>query len=77
MAHPTVEDLKGMSPWAGAMPGRVPGARPWNRYPIFNAHARNKLGMTLDIFRPGGMDIFKRLVKLSDVFVENNPTSPM
>jgi len=77
MAHPTEEDLKGMSPWAGAMPGRVPGARPWNRYPIFNAHARNKLGMTLDILRPGGMDIFKRLVKISDVFVENNPTSTM
>ena len=77
MAHPTVEDLKGMSPWAGAMPGRVPGARPWNRYPIFNAHARNKLGVTLDFFRPGGMDIFKRLVKISDVFVENNPTSTM
>jgi len=66
-----------MSPWAGATPGRVPGARPWNRYPIFNAHARNKLGMTLDFFRPGGMDIFKRLVKISDVFVENNPTSTM
>ncbi len=77
MAHPTEEDLKGMSPWAGATPGRVPGARPWNRYPIFNAHARNKLGMTLDFFRPGGMDIFKRLVKISDVFVENNPTSTM
>ena len=77
MAHPTVEDLKGMSAWAGATPGRVPGARPWNRYPIFNAHARNKLGMTLDFFRPGGMDIFKRLVKISDVFVENNPTSTM
>ena len=77
MAHPTEEDLKDMSPWAGAMPGRVPAARPWNRYPIFNAHARNKLGMTLDILRPGGMDIFKRLVKISDVFVENNPTSTM
>ena len=77
MAHPTEEDLKGMSAWAGATPGRVPGARPWNRYPIFNAHARNKLGMTLDFFRPGGMDIFKRLVKISDVFVENNPTSTM
>ena len=77
MAHPTEETLKEMSPWTGGTPDRQPGARTWNRYPIFNAHARNKLGMTLDFLRPGGMDIFKRLLKISDVLVENNPTETM
>ncbi len=77
MAHPTEAIIKDMAPYAGGMPGRVPGARPWNRTPLFNAHARNKLGMTVDLLQPRGMEVFKRLVKISDVFVENNPTSTM
>ena len=52
-------------------PNGDPGQRPWNRYPLFNSMARNKLGMTVDITRPEGMDIFKRLVKVSDVVLEN------
>jgi len=77
MAHPTEETLKNMPSYSGGTPGRVPGARPWNRFPVFNAHARNKLSMTVDLLRPGGMEIFQRLVKISDVFVENNPTETM
>ena len=49
-----------------------PGERPWNRSPSFNSHARNKLSMTCDIMTPEGLDIFKRLVAVSDVVVENN-----
>ena len=77
MAHPTEAMLKSLGSFAGGTPNRQPGKRPWNRFPLFNAHARNKRSVTLDLLRPGGMDIFKRLVKVSDVFVENNPTETM
>jgi crotonobetainyl-CoA:carnitine CoA-transferase CaiB-like acyl-CoA transferase len=53
-------------------PDRDPGERPWNRTPAFNSHAHDKRSMTLDIMEPGGLDVFKRLVAISDVLVENN-----
>lgn len=46
--------------------------RPWNRLSFFNCHARNKLSCTMDLKRPEGKDIFKRLIAVSDVFLENN-----
>ena len=55
-----------------APPNRDPNPRFWNRNPVVNAHARNKLSMTADLRRPEGLDIFKRLIKVSDVFIENN-----
>ena len=76
-ARPTEDYLKGLGPSAGGLPGRVPGARPWNRSSVFNGHARNKRSMTVDILKPEGMEVFKRLVGVSDVFVENNPTETM
>ena len=76
-AHPTEAEVKGTPGFAGGLPGRTPGARPWNQAPVFNAHARNKLSMTLDLLRPGGMEVFKRLVKICDVLVENNATETM
>jgi len=51
---------------------RDPGERPWNRFVYFNTHARNKLSMTVDLTKPEGKDIFRRLVRESDVFIENN-----
>ena len=42
-----------------------------NQFVLFNAHARNKLGMTVDLRRPEGKDIFKRLVKVSDIVIES------
>ena len=77
MAHPTEELIKSAPPIFGGMPGRVPGRRPWNRFPVFNAHGRNKLSMTVDLLQPGGRDIFNSLVQVSDVFVENNVTETM
>ncbi|RLC69699.1 MAG: hypothetical protein DRI26_08590, partial [Chloroflexi bacterium] len=47
--------------------GYDPTATPWNRFSLFNAHARNKLSMTVDLRRPEGKEIFKRLVAKSDV----------
>ena len=76
-AHPTEADLRNSIPMIGGMPDRKPGARPWNRFPVFNAHARNKLSMTAEVSRPEGLDILERLVQISDVFVENNATGTM
>jgi crotonobetainyl-CoA:carnitine CoA-transferase CaiB-like acyl-CoA transferase len=58
-------------------PDWEPGERPWNRHPMFNAHARNKLSMTVDLARPEGYDIVRRLVSMSDVIIENNSTGVM
>jgi len=46
--------------------------RPWNRWTLFNAHARNKLGCTMDLTQPKGKELFKRLIQASDVFLESN-----
>ena len=75
--RPTEEDLRVLSPGVGATPGRVPGKRPWNRMPLFNAHASNKLGMTVDLLQPEGQKALRGLSAISDVIVENNPTETM
>lgn len=75
--YPPKEVIEGLPAFVAAMPGREPGRRPWNRYPLFNAHGRNKFGITVDLTQSSGMDIFKRLVAVSDAFVENNVTETM
>ena len=77
MARPPEFVIQNLPPFIGGMPGRKGGSRPWNRFPLFNAHARNKLSMTVDLLRPEGKNIFNRLVSVSDVLVENNPTETM
>ena len=76
-ARPSKAVMDNLPPFIGGVPNREPGERPWNRFPIFNAHARNKLSMTVDLLRPEGREIFRRLVAVSDVLVENNPTETM
>ena len=46
--------------------------RPWNRYTLFNSHARNKLSCTMDLTQPRGKELFKKLIQASDVFLESN-----
>ena len=75
--RPTEEVLRSLPPSAGGTPGRVPGKRPWNRMPLFNAHGSNKLGMTVDLMQPRGQEALRRLIAVSDVIVENNPTETM
>ena len=53
-------------------PDKDPGERPWNRYAGFNAHGRNKYGITVDLRTPEGKDVFRKLVEMSDMFIENN-----
>ena len=43
----------------------------WNRGANFYEQNRNKLGITLDLGRPEGLDILQRLIAVSDVFAEN------
>jgi crotonobetainyl-CoA:carnitine CoA-transferase CaiB-like acyl-CoA transferase len=58
-----------------AFPRRQAFPRPWNRSPSFNSHARNKRSMTADVTTPEGLDVFRRLIAVADVFVENNVAS--
>lgn len=55
----------------GIFPENDPGERPWDRMSQSNDFNRNKLGMTLELNTPEGIDLFKRLVRLSDVVLEN------
>ena len=77
IARPSKFMIENLPAFMAGMPDRDPSERPWNRYPLFNAHARNKLSMTVDLLRPEGRAIFDRLVEISDVLVENNPTETM
>lgn len=58
--------------WWTAYPNRDPGDSPWNRWNLFNLHARNKKSVTIDLRTEEGREIFMRLVQVSDVFLENN-----
>lgn len=43
----------------------------WNRGANFYEQNRNKLGLTLDLGRPAGLNILKELIKVTDIFAEN------
>jgi crotonobetainyl-CoA:carnitine CoA-transferase CaiB-like acyl-CoA transferase len=77
MPRPPPAFIANASHLQGGYPNWEPGERPWNRHPMFNCHARNKLSMTVDPMRPEGRDIVRRLVEISDVIVENNPVTTM
>jgi benzylsuccinate CoA-transferase BbsF subunit/naphthyl-2-methylsuccinate CoA transferase subunit len=53
-------------------PDNDPGSDPWNRLSWFNAQARNKRDVTMDLTRPRGLALFVLLVEKSDGLVENN-----
>jgi crotonobetainyl-CoA:carnitine CoA-transferase CaiB-like acyl-CoA transferase len=46
--------------------------RPWNRTCYFNPHGRNKLSCTMDVMRPKGREMFRRLIEVSDIFFESS-----
>lgn len=48
-----------------------PGERPYNRAVRFNEVNRNKLGISLDLTKPKGVTLFKKLALISDVVMEN------
>ena len=55
-------------------PRREPGPRPYDVNSGYVQANRNKLGMTLDLSREKGVELFKRLVAVSDVVVTNMVT---
>ncbi|MBE3555835.1 MAG: CoA transferase [Firmicutes bacterium] len=72
MAYPTKEMVATMGGLGSAYPNKDPGPDPYNRHAMFNVHAINKLSCTMELDRPEGMEAFERLVKVSDILVENN-----
>src|SRR2546428_10579813 len=50
---------------------RSTGSPPETRHAMFNCHARNKLSMTVDIRRPEGQEVVRRLVQCSDAVIDN------
>lgn len=62
-------------PTAAALPGVYPdgdpGEQPYNRQGSFNKLNRNKQSLVLDLQSEEGKAVFKRLVAISDVVIEN------
>ncbi len=72
------EFIKASRPFSfGGYVNSEPGKRPWNRLAIYNMLFRNKRSMTVDLSREKGKEIFRKLIKVSDVFVENNSAGVM
>lgn len=63
--------------WSGGVPGGKVGDRPWDYSPTFVSLYRNKKSFTVDLRRPEGLEVLKRLVAVSDVVYENNATGTM
>jgi crotonobetainyl-CoA:carnitine CoA-transferase CaiB-like acyl-CoA transferase len=55
----------------GTFPDNEPGERHWNRNVLNNDMGRNKLDITLELNTERGVELFKRLVKISDIVIEN------
>ncbi len=66
-----IEAIQRLDPWRGGAVGADPPPTSWERSPVWNAVNTDKLGITLDLTRPKGAEIFKRLVKIGDVVAEN------
>ena len=54
-----------------AYPDNDPGDEPYNRYGAFNEYHRNKLSLTLDLTAEECKEIFRSLVLISDIVLEN------
>ena len=62
---------------AGIFADNEPGDEPWNRDGNFNTLQHSKLGVTLNLKAPEGIEAFRDLVRVSDVLVENNRAGSM
>src|SRR5439155_19032735 len=69
---PTERGYAPINPRSGPLyPNMEPGERPWNRSASYNGHNRNKLGITLDLKRAAGRELYLRLVRQADAIIEN------
>ena len=65
----------------GRDPKRYPnmdyGEKPWNRAAFFTRVGWNKKSCCINLADPKGKEVFKRLVEVSDVLIENNSANAM
>ena len=66
-----VEDTQFFDWWRGSLSVAPPEMQPIERAPTFNTVNRGKLGVTLDLNHPRGIELVKRLVATADILVEN------
>ena len=66
-----VEDTHYFDWWRGSLSMAPPEVQPIERAATFNTANRGKLGVTLDLLNPRGIDLVKRLVAHSDILIEN------
>jgi crotonobetainyl-CoA:carnitine CoA-transferase CaiB-like acyl-CoA transferase len=69
-----VESIQYLDTWRGsatAMAAQQQLEKPWERSPLWNSVNAGKFGITLNLRHPRGVDLFKRLVKISDIVAEN------
>ncbi|MGO9602657.1 MAG: CaiB/BaiF CoA transferase family protein [Candidatus Binataceae bacterium] len=66
-----VEDTQFFDWWRGSLSMGPPEMQPIERASTFNTANRGKLGVTLDLNNPRGIEIVKRLVATADILVEN------
>jgi len=65
-----IEAIQRLDPWRGGG-AQMDEERYWERSPLWNSVNFDKLGITLNLSQPRGVEIFKKLVKISDVVAEN------
>ena len=63
--------MKPSGDFGASFPNGDTGERSYNRFAYYNELNRNKSAITLDLSKPHGVEIFKQLVAISDVVVEN------
>ena len=59
-------------PFGALFAGRDPSEGFWNRNAHYNYSKRNHKSVALDIERPEGLELLRELVRVSDVYIENN-----
>jgi len=57
--------------FGASFPNGDTGEHSYNRFAYYNEVNRNKCAITIDLSKPRGVEIFKRLIRISDVVVEN------
>ena len=65
-----VESIQAMDGWRGSITS-AGSDRPWETAAAFNSVNHSKYDITLDLNQPEGVEVFKRLVKIGDIVVEN------
>jgi crotonobetainyl-CoA:carnitine CoA-transferase CaiB-like acyl-CoA transferase len=75
LARPNPEQEK--NALVSLYPNRDPGQRPWNRGSGFNSMARNKHSISIELGTPEGKESFRKLVEVSDLFLQNSVPGAM